>query len=102
MAGGARSCPTGHGCAPASIRVQTVLGDALQNTKTCRRWSEDLQGVPRVDLPDGGAESNLGCTANPWRTADAGIRCIGDNHLPLDETSAQEPRTGQPLAGFSA
>jgi transposase InsO family protein len=100
MEGGARSCPTGHGRALASIRIQTVLGDALQNAKTSRRWSEDLQGGPCVDLPDGDGESELGCTANPWRIPDARIRGIGNNHLPLDETSTQEPRTGQPLGAF--
>jgi hypothetical protein len=33
--------PTGHRCALASIRVQTVLGHALQSAKTSGRWPQD-------------------------------------------------------------
>ena len=38
--------PTGHCCALASIRVQTVLGHALQSAESSGRWPPDLPADP--------------------------------------------------------
>ena len=46
MEKGTLYCPTGHRRALASIRVQTVLGHALQSAKTSGRWPQDLPADP--------------------------------------------------------
>src|ERR1039458_6210515 len=45
--------PTGYRCALASIRVQTVLGHALQSAESSGRWPQDLPADPRIDLSNG-------------------------------------------------
>jgi hypothetical protein len=46
MEKGTRYRPTGHRRTLASIRVQTVLGHALQSAKTSGRWPQDLPADP--------------------------------------------------------
>jgi hypothetical protein len=82
-----------------SIRVQTALGDALQNTETRRRWSENFRGGSRVDLPDGDGELDLVRTANSWRTLTLGFDTQGRLSGPI---YAPSPRIGMQVGHYVA
>jgi hypothetical protein len=56
-------------------------------------WAKaDTEGGAGVDLPHGGGEPHLGSATHPGGTADARVRHLGTDDLPLDETSAEGPQ----------
>ena len=82
------------------VTPETVVD--LQGEKPSGK-AKALEGCPRSDLPDGGGEPNLGRSPDSWRTSPAGLRCFGENHLPLDVRRApREPRLAQRWRAFLA
>jgi hypothetical protein len=90
-------CYAGDRGALASCWLSHVLEPYLQGEEPSRA-EEALEGCPESDLPDGGAESELGRSPNSWRTSHAGLRCVRANYLPLDEASTQRSRLRSPMA----
>ena len=84
----------------ASIRFQTVLDNALQSAKTRGWWTEDFKRLRGLIFQMVAEESHLGCASHSWGTPHAGLRCIGDDDLPLDETGTQASRARPTLAGL--
>jgi len=48
-------------------------------------------GGSGADLPYDGGKPNLGRSSHSRWTAHAGLRCLREDHLPLDEAGAERP-----------
>src|SRR5487761_295299 len=70
--------------------------------KEASRAKTDSERSSRVDLPNGGRESDLGCASHSRRAAHARFRHLRTNDLPLDEARTARPWANQAVASVSA
>ena len=74
------------------------LAGSLQNSTPPLRQATNLERDSQLDIPDGGRESHVGSTSDPWRIAHVRVRCLRAHHLPLDEARPERSRTRKTLA----
>ena len=101
MARGLDSGPTGDRCALASCRFQVVLemDFALQIPPGRRVTSKQIRELIFRMVVE---KSDLGSTANSWRTKDARLQDLRAYCFALDAQSAQESPTGHAMGCISA